>query len=261
MRSFYIGLTLLGTLLPGPAAAQVYQLPTPPPIASASDAPWRGTGQPIYYAGGVYYPSGPTEFFDGQIMARSGVVDGVAVYENKTLEPWSIVLVPTPGGLMQPYERRRAGALGGTVGSRTPGQPIQRDGDSSLANDSMRDGDIQGFPVTTSGRAQWTWPTPPPATVDPPPLAPLSPRGSRGLSVVPVIRSIPQRETTNAGPYVDFAGAHYYSSGKAVVHDSAKFTRLGDLGGAALYREIGGSEKTIHVQVVPEGALAPYTRR
>ena len=150
-------------------------------------------------------------------MARTGVVDGVPVYENKTLEPWSVVFVPMGGNLMQPYERRRAGPLVGTVGSRMPGQPIQRDGELSLANDTMRDGDFEGFRSAASGRAQWTWPTPPPPADVAPPLAPLSARMKTAPSSVPVIRTIPQRETTNAGAYVDFAGAHYYSSGKAVA--------------------------------------------
>jgi hypothetical protein len=79
-------------------------------------------------------------------------------------------------------------------------------------------------------------------------------------STIPVIRTIPRRETTNAGAYVDFAGAHHYASGKAVIHDGPRFTRIGDVGGAAVFREVGGSDKTIHVEVVPDGLLAPYTR-
>jgi hypothetical protein len=78
---------------------------------------------------------------------------------------------------------------------------------------------------------------------------------------VPVIRTIPQRETTNAGLYVDFAGAHHYSSGKAVAHDESRFTKLGEIGGAPVFRELGGPERTIHVEAVPDGLLAPYTRR
>jgi hypothetical protein len=260
MRPYLISLPLLAVvLLPSTGSAQVYQLPTPSPIVMA-DASWRSTGQPIYYAGGIYYPSGPTEFFDGQVMARTGVVDGVPVYENKTFEPWSVVLVPMGGNLMQPYERRRSGALAGTVGSRMPGHPIQRDVELSVVNDSGRDGEIDGLPVATSGRAQWTWPTPPPPAGSAPPLAPLSAQAKTAPSSVPVIRTIPRRETTNAGAYVDFAGAHHYSSGKAVTHDPQRFTRIGDSGGAAVFREAGGSEKTIYVEVVPNGALAPYTR-
>src|SRR6185295_1426045 len=73
MRSLLISLPVLAAvLLPGTGAAQVYQLPTPAPVVTAADAPWRNTDQPIYYAGGLYYPSGPTEFFDGNIMARTG---------------------------------------------------------------------------------------------------------------------------------------------------------------------------------------------
>jgi hypothetical protein len=261
MRSLLITLPVLAVvLLPGTGAAQVYQLPTPAPIVTAADAPWLGTEEPIYYAGGLYYPSGPTEFFDGNIMARTGVVDGVPVYENKTLEPWSVVLIPTGGNLMRPYERRRSGPLVGTVGSRMPAQPIQRDVELSVASDSRRDGDVVGFPVAAPGRAQWTWPTPAPPAESAPLLGPLSATAKTAPSSIPVIRAVPRRETTNAGVYVDFAGAHHYSSGRVVTHDLARFTKIGELGGAAVFREVGGSDKTIHVEVVPDGPLAPYTR-
>ena len=39
---------------------------------------------------------------------------------------------------MRPYERRRSGPLAGTVGSRMPAQPIQRDVELSVANDFPR---------------------------------------------------------------------------------------------------------------------------
>ncbi len=258
MRS-YLSLFLLAAMLPTTGAAQVYQWPTPPPRVTATDASWRRTGEPIYYAGSIYDPSGPTEFFDGQIMARIGIIDGVPVYENKTLEPWSVVLVPLTGKLMQPYERRRAGPLVGTVGSRMPGRPIQRHVELSMANDSAHEGEV--WRGSGSGRAEWTWPTPPAPADSAPPLAPLARQTTTAPSSVPVIRTIPQRETTNAGAYVDFGGTHYYSSGKAVPHDEPRFTRVGDIGGAAAFREVGGSENTIHVEVVPGGLLAPYTRR
>jgi hypothetical protein len=261
MRGFLIGFPVLAAMLmPSTGTAQVYQLPTPAPVITMAEVPRRSPDQPIYYAGGLYYPAGPTEFFDGQIMARTGVIDGLPVYENKTLEPWSVLFVPIGGNLMQPYERRRSGALVGTVGSRTPALPIQRDVELSAVGDSLRDGDLVGFPPSTSSRAQWTWPTPAPAVEAAPPLGPLAPRTKMTGFSVPVIRAVPRRETTNAGIYVDFAGAHHYSSGKAVKQDEAKFTRIGELGGAAVFRELGGSEKTIHVAAVADGLLAPYTR-
>jgi hypothetical protein len=181
----------------------------------------------------------------------------VPVYENKTLEPWSVVLVPVGRNLMQPYERRRSGPLAGTVGSRMPALPIQRDVELSVANER---GDLDGFPLAPTGRAQWTWPTPQPPADAAPALGPQSAQRRPTPSSVPVIHTVPRRETTNAGLYVDFAGAHYYSSGKVVTNEAAKFTKIGELGGAAVFREISGSDKTIHVEVVADGPLAPYTR-
>ena len=32
---------------------------------------WQINGEPIFFAGSLYYPTGPRVFFDGQLMARS----------------------------------------------------------------------------------------------------------------------------------------------------------------------------------------------
>src|SRR5690242_3829383 len=91
------------------ATAQVMQLPTPAPRVTAAGSRWLANGDPICYAGDFYYPAGARVFFDGDVMARTGVYNSVPLYEDRTLEPYSIVFVPVGGRLMQPYERRRAG--------------------------------------------------------------------------------------------------------------------------------------------------------
>ena len=105
---------------------QLYQ-PTPPPLATAANVDWQIRGDPVFFSGDFYYPAGPNVFFDGNIMKRSGEYQGVALYVDATLEPYSVVYVPIGRNLMRPYERRRAGQLAGTVGSRTPSFPIERD--------------------------------------------------------------------------------------------------------------------------------------
>src|SRR5438876_2648273 len=100
--------------------AQVYRLPTPVPQVTAAAADWQIRGDPVFYSGDFYYPTGPTVFFDGNAMARVGTFQNVPLYEDSTLEPYSMVFVPIGRNVMRPYERRRTGELAGTVGSRAP---------------------------------------------------------------------------------------------------------------------------------------------
>ena len=257
MRSHVLGVAVTAVLLlPQTGSAQVYQYDTPAPRVTAARAHWQLSGEPLFYAGAFYYPTGPTEFFDGRVMARTGFYEGMPLYENSTLEPYSIVFVPIGGNLMRPYERRREGDLAGTVGSRTPSFPIQRD--AELA--SMVTGAHRDRTRLVTSRAQWDWPEP--QTVpDAPPLAPMSTRPAATASPAPVIRSVPRRETTNAGAFVEFEGTRYFTSGRAVVHDAQRFVQVGDVRGASVFREAKGDNRTIFVEVVPGGTLAPYTRK
>src|SRR5687767_10835126 len=100
---------VLFLLLAAPASAQVVWRPTDPPLVTAANELWYLRGEPLHLAGEVFYPAGPAVFFDGNIMARSGHYNGIPLYVDTTLEPFSVVLVPVRRGLMQPYERRRQG--------------------------------------------------------------------------------------------------------------------------------------------------------
>src|SRR5205823_5756894 len=100
---------------------------------TAANASWQLAGQPIFYAGAFYYPTGPTVYFEGFVMVRTGVFEGVPLYADTTLEPFSVIYVPIGGNVMRPYEKPRTGPLTGTVGSRTPSFPIGRDGELSAA--------------------------------------------------------------------------------------------------------------------------------
>src|SRR4051794_11199520 len=128
MRAIVLGVFLsVAVLIPKMSTAQVYRSPTAAPAVTAAGTHWFGAGDPIFYAGNFYFPAGPSVFFDGNVMNRTGNYYGVPLYEDATLEPYSIVYVPIGGTLMRPYERRREGELVGTVGSRMPSFPIQRD--------------------------------------------------------------------------------------------------------------------------------------
>jgi SnoaL-like domain len=83
------------------------------------------SGEPIAYGGGVYYPSGPITHFNRNEMVESGSFDGVPIFVRPTMEIGSVIFVPLAGGLMRPYEQRRAGDLAGTSGSTAPNFVVQ----------------------------------------------------------------------------------------------------------------------------------------
>ena len=115
-------LLFVTTLMPIVGNAQVYRFATPPPQVTAAAAPWQIASQPIFVDGLVYVPTALLRQFDGNVMTQVGVFDGVPLYADATLEPFSVVYVPVARG-MRTYERRRAGEIAGTTGSRTPTLP------------------------------------------------------------------------------------------------------------------------------------------
>src|SRR3990170_2221744 len=103
-----------------PAAAQIQSRPTDPPLVTALNESWYQLREPLQFAGELYYPAGAAVFFNGNTMVRTGHYNGVPLYADTTLEPFSRVFVPVSRGLMQPYERQRQGALAGSTGGRLP---------------------------------------------------------------------------------------------------------------------------------------------
>ncbi len=122
MRCIAAG-ALTMTLLSSPLLAQVNSRPTDPPIVTAENDSWYRRGEPVIFEGEFYYPAGPDVFFNGNVMFRSGHYNGVPLYADATIEPYSVVLVPVGRNLMRPYERLRSGDLAGTTGSRAPSFP------------------------------------------------------------------------------------------------------------------------------------------
>lgn len=250
----------MAALLPNVGTAQVLSLPTPPPAVHAASADWQIGGEPIFHAGNFYYPAGPTIFFDGRVMVRTGVYMGVPLYADTTIEPYSIVYVPIGRNVMRPYERRRDGELTGTVGSRMPSFPIRRDGDLSVRSQG---GGILTPPVPVSEpevlpeapRAVGTT-----GVEAPRPAAPLGTVAAAAASPRPVPRYVP-RPTSNDGVWIEYDGARWFSSGPAVSYDADRFAPAGTYRGFIVYRDRMGRADTIFVTVVPNGPLAPYSRR
>jgi hypothetical protein len=258
MRHSVLSLILfVAVLLPNIGNAQAFLLPTPPPQVTAANASWRINGEPVFFAGDFYYPAGPTVYFDGNVMVRSGVYQGVPLYSDATLEPYSVVFVPVGGKVMRPYERKRSGPLAGTVGSRAPSFPIQRD-----------------VELSASGGIQT-----PPRELSEPPVVPEAERpvGTVG-TIVPsavasstpalVERARPRRTAiesippprSNAGIWIEFDGARWRSAGAAVSYQPDRFTPIGEYHGFPVYRDQGGKTEQIYVAAVQDGPLVPYRR-
>jgi hypothetical protein len=249
MRSNVLGGALVMVMvLPLSGSSQVFQLPTPPPEVTAASADWQMAGEPVFYEGTYYYPAGPTVFFDGNIMTRTGIYKGIPLYQDRTLEPYSIVYVPVGGRLMRPYEKRRAGDLAGTVGSRPPSWPIERDAEvrrrqayddfDAFPTDSASGGGGAPQPVATVARE--TAATPP----------------SRTTSLIMI--GAP-RLTDRQGIWIEFEGVRYFSDGTAVPLESARFVDAGEYRGFRVYK-LENDSRAIFVPAVPGGLLARYTR-
>lgn len=261
MRSITPGLFLsMALLMPNVGTAQVLLLPTPSPEVNAASADWQIRGDPIFYAGNYYYRTGPSIFFDGNTMVRTGVYQGIPLYADRTLEPYSIVFVPIGRNLMRPYERLREGELAGTVGSRTPSFPIQRDGDLSVRS---RPGGLVAPPVRYEPevlpealRAVGTT-----SVLESRLAADSRTRVVKATPSPPVTSYVP-RATSNDGVWIEYDGARWYSAGRSVGFDPDRFVPLGNYRGFIVYREkIAAGGDTIFVTVVPDGPVAPYSRR
>ncbi len=245
--------------------AQVYLFPTPPPRVTA-EADWQINGEPIYFDGIFYYRTGPTVFFDGSVMVQSGVYKGIPIYQDVTVEPYSIFYVPVGGKLMRPYERRRAGELAGTTGSHTPSFPVDLEVEAPEAPDVM---EVQTPPILgTVGRVPLPFQRQDGVCAE---MARsmcecwmAARRGEAGAIVTQnpeptTIESIPP-PSGNLGIWIDFDGARWFSAGRAVPYDADRFVPSGIYRGFPVYRVQGGRDNEIFVTVTTDGLLAPYRR-
>jgi hypothetical protein len=243
MRRTSVGWVVLISLVSSTqGTAQVLQRPNPYPAVSAVDAPWLFGGLPLVHAGEVYYPTGPTVFFDGNAMWRTGTYQGVPLYEDAALEPLSIVYVPIGGRLVRPYERRRTDELAGTVGSRTPTFPVEIAGSVAAAPVSVV---AQGFGGTSA----------PAALVDFLPLPVEMPAAGQPV----IIGSVPP-PGTRSGFWVLYDGARWYSAGPGVAHSEDRFDRIGEYHGFPVYRQKDGGEDRIYIPSVAGGPIVPYEK-
>ena len=257
--AFLVG-ALMGVLVAGSMTlAQTALQPTPKPIVTAENEPWYQAGLPITVNGTTYYPTGPQVHFNGNEMVRSGHFQGIPLYSRTTIEPYSFVFAPLSGGLMQPYERRRAGEIADTVGSLSPSFPVVRwaeqagieyvPGAGMLQAQSPPSlvGEIVEREAVDAG-ARGTAPAPPVGTTGyRPPLGPLeTARRPEGVNAV----------------FIELGGRRYFSDGQAVTFDEKLFTRSGDYHGFPVYKHAGEADTVYIPPLAGESRiLTPYRAR
>jgi hypothetical protein len=249
------------------ARAQTWHAPTPPPVVTADREAWYLAGHPITWAGNIYYPAGPQVHFNRDEMVRSGFFLGIPLYVRTTIEPGSIVFVPLSGGVMQPYERVRAGELAGTTGSTAPSFPVvlPAEQDDYLEQVGMADWQAprERPGMLTAGMVGWmpgerTTPAGPEALA---PAAAPSPSAVVGRAGPGVFRSAALPQGLN-GVYVTYDGRRWFSDEPAVEYDPARFERIGEYGEYPVYRD-ARREGVIFVQIFEgaPGLLSVYRAR
>jgi hypothetical protein len=258
------------------AGAQVMSLPSPPSIVVADAEEWYRSGEPIAFAGALYYPAGAIRHFDGNRMVRTGAHRGVPFYADTTLEPYSVIFVPLAGGLVQPYERRREGDLAGTTGSTAPSFPVAisaeaaRTGAGALGIGATAGPPDRAEPIivgatgtmgalgSTGAGASGGLGT----TGDVPESRTGPPSAERGTSRHARAFATLQKPTGLNEIYVTYRGMRWRSAGPAVAFTDARFQAAGEYYAFTVFVERGAELATARRIYLPslEGLVAPYER-
>jgi hypothetical protein len=255
---------LVGVILiaaaPMMGSAQVALQGTPSPTVTADEESWFQSREPIVFAGNLYYPGGAQTHFNRFEMVRTGSYGSIPLYTRTTLEPFSVIFVPLAGGMMQPYERRRAGELAGTVGSTMPSYPVFSPVDSPISN-----------PVTAVPQA----PGPPTGYMVPSAPAPVATLGASVPAQAPTTGStrpdaarphgsltIERPEGLN-GIYLMFGDRRWFSDGPAIERSGSDFTKIGEYRGLPVYQKRARGESTIYLPVSSssDSLVAPFSLR
>jgi hypothetical protein len=232
-------LLLTAVLFPTVGNAQVGQFRTHPPVVSAAGAEWQINSETMPFAGLVYYPTREIREFDGQVMVQIGVYQGVPIYADLTLEPYSLVYVPLGPDRVRMYERKRDHELAGTTGSRAPSFPVESPSVEPAPERVV---------VSTVGSV----------TPIPVPVAETAPSPERTRRTR--IESIPAPRGNN-GIWLQFDGRRWYSAGAATSFSPDRFTPVGAYQGFPVYRDRNSAKDEIWVAMVKDGPLAPYALR
>jgi hypothetical protein len=208
---------------------------------TAANAEWQVNGEPVVLQGNRYYPTRTYRTYDANVMAQIGLNEGVPIYADTTLEPYSVIYIPVGRERLRAYERLRDRELAGTTGSQVPSFPV--------ASPSVPV--VEEVAVGTAGTIV-------PAAVGS--MATTMVEPDRGRPSRTHVESIPSPEANN-GIWLHFNGARWYSAGGAVPFSPDRFTPIGDYRGFPVYRDSTGDPNHIWVPIIRGGPLVPYTKR
>jgi hypothetical protein len=224
------------------AGAQLTIQPTPPPAVSADSEPWYRAGEPVAYAGDLYYPAGPQVHFNANEMVRSGYYGNVPIYTRTTIEPYTVIFIPLAGGLMQPYERRPdSPRSSGFTMAQAPAPPgfgpalLLESTPPAAEAPAPDETSSVSEPVGTSGRVA--------ATSVPAPL-------------------VYRRQDSPNGIFVEFEGSRWFSSGRPAPLSAFRVVRIGGYHGFPVYAERASDASTIYIPIA-QGVdiVASYSKR
>jgi hypothetical protein len=224
--------------------------PTDPPLVTAASESWYVLREPLQFAGELYGPAGPPVFFNGNTMIRSGHYNGVPLYADTTVEPFSVVLVPISRGMLQPYTRLRFSPAPVIMAAVSPTAPPLSPGAISVYT-----------PETVAILRTPTGTVASPVTIrDPAPDPEIV--GTTGIvtsrrPVVPVVSM--RRPESNDGVWIMFAGERWLSAGAAIPF-TADFVRVGEYAGFPVFARRDFSQDVIYVPS-RAGLIAPYRLR
>lgn len=257
MRSPALSLAFV-LLLSGLAHAQATWQPSMPPLVTADNTTWYQSAEPILWNGEYYYPAGAVQGFNQYQMVRSGSFRGIPLYTDTTIEPYSIVFVPLNGARMQPYERRRSGALAGTTGSRAPSLPTDIGAEGVSPVSMQQAGGPPDF-ARAYDVAPLGFEASPPLGAPPNALPPAVGTAGRALEAVRPVTTILPPTGLNA-IWIEFDGGRWYAEGKSIPYDASRLNQVGAYRGWTVYQLKQSGNGTIYIPSIP-GRLAPYVRR
>jgi hypothetical protein len=234
----FVAALLLSTDVYGQAIWQ----PTPPPIVTAESTTWFQSGEPVTWDGNVFVAAGAMRPFNGNVMVRSGVFRGIPLYTDATLEANTVVLVPMPGGWMQPYERR---AIAVELQTRQAAGPPSLGPALVLTQAAAEPLQLTPIAVADATRA-----TPP------------GPVGTSGRTIATPVRPV----TTVVPPtgantiWVNFDGRKWYAAKRSIRYEASELNEIGTYQGWTVYASKSEAQPTtIYIPSTP-GRLSAYSR-
>jgi hypothetical protein len=180
-------------------------------------------------------------------MARSGHYNGIPLYTDTTVEPFSVVFVPVSRGLMQPYTKLRRDGATPLMAAVSPTAPPVTIGAISVFTPEPTAVATAGRPAIVAGSDRSAPVTDIVGTTG---IAAMRPQ-----TAIPVVTML--RPESNDGVWIMFGGEKWISAGTAVPLVAAEFVRIGDYAGFPVFARRDFTQEMIYLPS-RAGLIAPY---